>query len=162
MYKLFITAVLCCIATMANAATLMVKVNFSGNEHQIADAWLIEQDLPSNFHLKGRNNDIKFDLLDKNNKLISSSYANQPAPIYGAYILATEQEKQKLRKHKQLQPKGSYYLRIPHYNNEMASIRLLYTANTKSKTINKVIATAVSKSVINREYSLTKVQFRSY
>jgi hypothetical protein len=160
MCKLFITIVLFFIATFGNAATLMVKVNFSGNEHQIADAWLVEQDLPSNFRLKGRNNDIKFDLLDENNKLISSSYANQPAPVYGAYILATEQEKQQLNERKLPRVKGSYYLRIPHYQINMNSIKLSYIPDIKLKSIDKTLATAISRRVTNKEYSLTKVQFK--
>jgi len=110
MIKLLFSVVLFFIATFGNAATLMVKVNFSGNDHQIADAWLIEQDLPSNFHIKGRSNDIKFDLLDEKNNLISSSYANQPAPTYGAYILATAQEKLQLKERKRPPLKGSYSL----------------------------------------------------
>jgi len=159
MFKLFIAIILFFIATFGNAATLMVKVNFSGNEHQIADAWLVKQDLPSNFHLKGRSNDIKFDLLDENNNLISSSYANQPAPIYGAYILATEQEKQQLNERKTPRVKGSYYLRIPHYQSNMNSIKLSYTSDKNLKN-NKTLAKAVIIKKKNNEYSLTKVQFK--
>ncbi len=160
MYKLFIATVFYCIATVGNAATLMVQVNFSGNEHQITDAWLIAQDLPSNFHLKGRSNDIKFDLLDENNNLISSSYANQPAPVYGAYILATEQEKQQLNERKRPSVKGSYYLRIPHYQINMNSIKLSYTSDIKLKNNDKALAKDVSRRMTNKEYSLTTVQFK--
>jgi hypothetical protein len=160
MFKLFIAIILFFIATFANAATLMVKVSFTGNEHQITDAWLVEQNLPSNFQLKGQNNDIKFDLLDENNKLLTSSYANQPAPVFGAYILATEQEKQQLDKLNFFPVKGSYYLRIPQYNINMKSIRLSYTSDIKLKNIDKVQAKDVSTIVTNKKYSLTRVQYK--
>ncbi len=159
MFKLFTAIILFFIATFGNAATLMVKVNFTGNEHQITDAWLVQQNLPGNFHLKGRSNDIKFDLLDEDNNLISSSYANQPAPIYGAYILASEQEKQQLNERKTPRVKGSYYLRIPHYQSNMNSIKLSYTSDIKLKN-HKALAKEVRKRMTNKEYSLTKLQFK--
>ncbi len=160
MFKFLIAIILFFIATFGNAATLMVQVNFSGNEHQITDAWLVEQELPSNFHLKGRNNDIKFDLLDKNNNLISSSYANQPAPVYGAYILATEQEKLQLNERKRPPLKGSYYLRIPHYQSNMNSIRLSYTADIKFTNNDKALVKVASKRGVYKKYLLTKVKFK--
>jgi len=138
----------------------MVQVDFNGNEHQVVHAWLVKQDLPANFRLKGRSNDIQFDVLDQKKQLISSSFANQPAPIYGAYILATEQEKQQLSEHKLPSEKGSYYLRIPNYQKRMNSIQLSYASKVMlgSKEINSAIDS--SEKVVNKAYSLATVQFQ--
>jgi len=168
MFKLFITSVLYFSATFTNAATLMVKVNFSANKHQVVDAWLVEANLPGHFRIKGRSNDIKFDLLDKNKNLISSIYANQPAATYGAHLFATEQEKQQLGNSPSRPLKGTYYLRIPRYQGNMASIKVSSTPDIKSKNKNKILAAKVSKKVtervakrvINKEYNLTKVTFK--
>lgn len=160
MLKLFIAISFYCVAVFGNTATLMVQVNFSGNDHEVVDAWLVEQDLPANFRLKGRNDDIRFDLLDVNKDLISSSYTNQPAPIYGAHILATTEEKQQLGKQKSLVVRGSYYLRIPHYKKAMNTILLSPSLKVKSQIASKKITQSESQRLKNKGYSLTKLQFK--
>jgi len=157
MFKNLIAITFYCIATYTYSATLMVQVDFNGNQHQVVNAWLVEQDLPANFRLKGRSNDIQFDLLDEKNQLISSSFTNQPAPIYGAYILATEQEKQQLNEHKLPNKKGSYYLRIPHYQKRMNSIQL---SDTSKVNANKVFNENDIQRVLNRPYLLTDLQIK--
>ena len=154
MYKLLITALFSCLAFSIHATTLMVQVNFDNDVHQIVDAWLVKQDLPANFHLKGRNDDIRFDLLDGNSQLISANYANRPAPIYGAFILATEQEKQQLNQQKLANKKGSYYLRIPNYQPKMRSIQLSYQPQVQLASTDKNQLNRSAKRITKRAYYL--------
>jgi len=135
----------------------MVQVDFNGDGHKIANAWLVDQDLPANFHIKGRSDDIKFDLLDDKNKVISSSYANSPAPIYGAYILATEQEKKQLNHNAIPNKKGSYYLRVPQYQKHMKSIQLSYIPKVEKHLVDQITAETVSARVVNKAYSLAVI-----
>ena len=158
MMKLLIASFLYCVSVYCYSATLMVQVDFTDDDHQVVNAWLVAQDLPANFHIKGQNNDIKFDLLDDKNNLISSSYANRPAPVYGAYILATAQEKKQLQLNAIPKDKGSYYLRIPQYQNNMQAIQLSYQSSKKQRSASKTSVATPSTRIVNKAYSLASLR----
>jgi len=126
MIKLFLIISLMCTSAYSYSATLMVHVDFKNHQHQVINAWLVDKELPTNFFIKGRNDDIKMDILDYQNNLLTSYYANNPSSIYGAYILATEEEKKQLNKLTLQNNKGSYYIRVPNYNSSMKSVQLSY------------------------------------
>lgn len=165
MFKFLVATFFSCLAVQSDAATLMVQVDFTDNKHQITSAWLVKEDLPGNFRLQGRKDDVQFDLLDENNGLISSHFANQPTPIYGAYILATEKEKQQLsqqlNQQKLSNDKGSYYLRVPNYQPHMKAIQLSYQPRVQSTaTTKKNQISTPSKKVIHHVFSLASLQLK--
>ncbi len=142
------------------AATLMVKIDFIEQEHEIVKTWLIDQDFPSSFHLKGRNDDIQFNVLDKKSRAISTYFANRIAPVSCAHILATDEEKQRLGHQHLTHNKGSYYLRIPNYQPNMQAIRLSYRPKIEpTRTLTQVANSLVMKTE-SKTNSLAHLQLK--
>jgi len=157
MIKLFLIISLMCTSAYSYSATLMVHVDFKNNQHQVINAWLVDKELPTNFFIKGRNDDIKMNILDYQNNLLTSYYANNPSSIYGAFILATEAEKDKLNTLNLQKSEGSYYFRIPNYNSSMRSIQLSYfSPDSHQKPRNKKASNSLYK-VVTEPFSLEKI-----
>ncbi|MDM3869803.1 hypothetical protein QSV34_00405 [Porticoccus sp. W117] len=129
-YLLAVVLVLC--APVSLAQTLMVKVVVDGEQHQVVDAWLLEQDYPPNFQRPGQGRKIDYHLMNSNQRIEITGQVDYPALAVKACLLASEEERQNLAERNLVETKGTYFIRIPGYTDDLVSLQLSYPDSNRA------------------------------
>lgn len=119
------------VSTSIFAKTLMVKVVVNGQQHKVVNAWLVEQDFPATTSPLATRKVVNYQVLNKQAEPLALGKVQLPRTVSGSYLLATEQERAKLKSQPVVATDASYYIRIANYDEQMHELRL-FTPNSLS------------------------------